>query len=154
MAIRLNDPSLVPSAGRGLRWMALPTLLLILAHAIPVAAESAGTAQPESASNATVRLETTAFRLSMASNSSVDPLSGPPPAASANARPPLLAVRSDLPLATVETVTPVVQGVSLGRSAPRVFFGGLGIALLCGLTVLAGINSRKRWPSMTTIRST
>ncbi len=67
--------------------------------------------------------------------------------------PPRAAAGSQFPMVAATGKTAMSPSVAPERSAPRVLFGGLGTALVFGLMVLAGINSRKRWPNLLGLRA-
>ncbi|MCC5888557.1 MAG: hypothetical protein JJT88_19140 [Gammaproteobacteria bacterium] len=78
----------------------------------------------------------------------VDLLSVSQPSSASRTAPLMLVSASEFPMHAATVITGIPPGIPADPVGPRMLLSGLGIALLFGLTVLAGINSRKRWPNM------
>ena len=154
MSPRFKRPSCVQDATRPLRLVSLMALVVVvLVPATPVHAEDVSGVQLGMAAVSTAHMEAGTAGMAVAMNGSIDLINASAPHAAVRGRPPMAAVRGEFPTASAETTTGAVRVTPSGRSGPLVLFGGLGVVLVLGLTALAGINSRKRWPSITDIRS-
>jgi len=69
------------------------------------------------------------------------------PFLSTRMEPPMAAAAGEFAGSWATPALATTPAVAEGRSAPRVVFSGLALAFAFGLTVLAGVNSRKRWPA-------
>ncbi len=151
MSPRFKTPSRVQDATRPLRLVSLMAIVVVvLVPATPVHAEDVSGVQLGMAAASTAHMEAGTAGMAVAMNGSIDLMNAAAPPAAVRVRPPMAAVRGEFPPASAETTTGAVHVIPSGRS---VLFGGLGVVLVLGLTALAGINSRKRWPSITDIRS-